>query len=612
MDRPDFNSQEFIDKIKWFGPGRNPFGSNFRVKKKMERGGSFEVQDNHQQIRVTYEEASDWNLSPILPDGGGGHFGFLVVVAWVSRLGRWCSWNIEHLRLSTERTSTSSVNTKGWPEARDWVDVIAQKTNSPDSKFRFADKDWFGLAIVAHPDGEPHQSNVRSDIFRVRYRKSPFDVDVPTRPDKGKPWNIGEVDHPQFVMGPTPNFMDSWDPHDFVQEQIVETGFNGVHIPMQGMWHPKILDLLDLADHHGFIVHLWLYGDFNSNTAPENPNSESARHFQESVAAELRPYNNWTMGLGYDLHEWAPNTNDVGGFVHFHRVGLSMTQPYGGRYLPVERGPYPGQFISVEQQVTNKALFRVQLSEVLDDKRPVITSDRFRVRAGNREKDWSLAQIPQGIRDCLEMGVSAIWGYGNEVSDTGSRPWPNKDAIAEVLGGDGDVPPPPPPPPSPPSEGDDEGYMVVNAEKLESFRLSAGPDIEDHEHMWGKEVHWPAEEGTVIIRVENPLSVPVILWGIGTFIGMEADKQDEITAEPRVYINDSIPSGKILPSKIEEKDSPGMAFDASDALMLPFGIRVQPGGVFEAKFDHVVTGEDNQPYDHDAHASITFFCYRDE
>ena len=47
--------------------------------------------------------------------------------------------------------------------------------------------------------------------------------------------------------------------------------------------------------------------------------------------------------------------------------------------------------------------------------------------------------------------------------------------------------------------------------------------------------------------------------------------------------------------------------------MLPVHYRVPPGAVFEGLFHHVVIGdaELGQPYAHQAHASITFFCYKE-
>lgn len=258
---------------------------------------------------------------------------------------------------------------------------------------------------------------------------------------KGVPWSITSAPYPQFIMGPLPKFMGTFDVAEFVKEQITQTGFHGVHLPLIGGWDDKVLEFLKLADQENFLIHFWLYGDRDSGTAPKNPNSTSAREWQVGIADKLRPYRNWSMGLGYDLQEWAPRTDDVGGFVHFWRINLQLDRRFGGRFLPRDRGPYPGQFISVEQQIITKASMQSRLRTVLDSKRPMMSSDRFRVRSGFKPKDWSLGQIPGGITDCLEVGFSAIWGYGDQVSDLGSQPWPNKIEMRTALGAGVILPP---------------------------------------------------------------------------------------------------------------------------------------------------------------------------
>jgi len=172
MNRPDFNSATFLQTVTWVGEGRNPYSPDYTVKRRFDPtapkgGGELVEWVDRQGITVTWAPV-EWNLTPILPDGGGGHFGMLTLIANVR--GRWFSWNIEYLRKSTENTGTSSVNTDGWDGARDWVDVIARKIYAPDKTFRFADGDWFGLCVVPHPKAEPYQQNVRTDILTAQYR----------------------------------------------------------------------------------------------------------------------------------------------------------------------------------------------------------------------------------------------------------------------------------------------------------------------------------------------------------------------------------------------------------------------------------------------------------
>ena len=188
MEKPNFNDDSdagrvnpFLDdEVEWVGYGRQPWGRNIRAKKKFERGGKFREWENKQGITVSWEQMPGWNLS------AEGRYGMLCVIAMVSE--RWQAWNIEHLRKATEATGTSSVNTEGWENADDWVDVIAQKTFSPDKDFRFADGDWFGLMIVPHPDAKPKTQDVRTDILPVQYRG---EEEPPPNGDYEKGYNDG-------------------------------------------------------------------------------------------------------------------------------------------------------------------------------------------------------------------------------------------------------------------------------------------------------------------------------------------------------------------------------------------------------------------------------------
>jgi hypothetical protein len=192
MNQPPFNVESnagrnnaFLAQVEWRGLGRRPWGPSIRSKRKFARGGKFEERADKQGITVSYEKMS-WNLTPIDTDGGGGHFGMLCIIAHIK--GRWFAWNIEYLRKATEETSTSSVNTNGWP-SRDWVElVMSDKRFAPDEAdgFRFADGDWFGFMIVPHPDAEPKVQNVRTDILPVRYEGE----DTPPPPGEyEKGWN---------------------------------------------------------------------------------------------------------------------------------------------------------------------------------------------------------------------------------------------------------------------------------------------------------------------------------------------------------------------------------------------------------------------------------------
>lgn len=147
---------------------------------------------------------------------------------------------------------------------------------------------------------------------------------------------------------------------------------------------------------------------------------------------------------------------------------------------------------------------------------------------------------------------------------------------------------------------------------LQTFRVAAVPGA-DNETMWNVARHWPTEAEQIAVTKINDTDETFICYGIGTFIGMEADKQDEISAEPRLRAKGA-GAGRLLPGKVEEKDSPGMAFDSTDFYALPVHIRIRPGDEFGAQFNHWNTGarEGQRPENANIpHAHVTFYCYRE-
>ena len=275
------------------------------------------------------------------------HFGQLYFVAPIN--GVYFTWPVEKLRRPVENLGTESLNTEGWDVDDIWGVIFDGKSESPVIGQSYRPPEGALCAVWVGPwPGTPDEDR-RTDLYPIRF-KSFGEVQEP-KPiiDKGVSW--GAIEYPQLCMAPVAARLTREDINWRIVEFVFETGFDGFHVPMQGEWNDAIEYLVQRASIDGFHVHLWLYGDRQSDTAPKNPNNEEARAFQAFVASRLKRFPNWSMGLGYDLHEWASETDDVGGFVHFMKVGLSLPQRIGGRYLPEERGPYPGGFISVEQRI---------------------------------------------------------------------------------------------------------------------------------------------------------------------------------------------------------------------------------------------------------------------
>lgn len=167
------------------------------------------------------------------------------------------------------------------------------------------------------------------------------------------------------------------------------------------------------------------------------------------------------------------------------------------------------------------------------------------------------------------------------------------------------------PGPEGPEEQEGDDMKVLNIQELQSFRVTARPGG-DGGTKWNEHRHWPTEERTISVQKVNDTDNTYILYAVSMFLGMEANKQDELTAEPRVRTAEG--HGRLLPAHVAEKDEPGGAFDASRVVMLPLGIRMPPGSVFEGKFTHTNTGTGGQNPDfaNVPHGVITFFCYKEE
>ena len=251
--------------------------------------------------------------------------------------------------------------------------------------------------------------------------------------EAGTDWP-GRHKAPQLIMAPAAVLLTPQKAEAFVQEQILETGFHGVHIPVLGEpINDGVIRMLELGEEHDFWIHFWLYGDIQHGQAPEDPNDEDARRHQENVLGQIKRFPHWSMGLGFDLHEWA-SFDAVGSWIHFMRVGLGDDHIYGGRSLD---RLLPGHYAGWEQQVKDKNEFRSMLREAKRKSkgRRVMSEDRFRVRPVLEDKDWAEGEVPDGIRMAIEEGVACIWGIGEGVADKGSEPWPNKSAIRQALAG---------------------------------------------------------------------------------------------------------------------------------------------------------------------------------
>ena len=88
----------------------------------------------------------------------------------------------------------------------------------------------------------------------------------------------------------------------------------------------KIENMILLAHSMGAHVHIWMYGDEDGNDygtpigIAGGVNGYAEKRVLRYLAARLGPLPGWTMGRGYDLHEWSPE-NEVkvwAAYIHQH------------------------------------------------------------------------------------------------------------------------------------------------------------------------------------------------------------------------------------------------------------------------------------------------------
>jgi len=261
-------------------------------------------------------------------------------------------------------------------------------------------------------------------------------------------------------MAPVPELLTLSVAAEWYEEQIVRTGFHGGHFPL--IFQPISEGVRVLVAHlisERKWVSLMVFGDNDEegedNTFPSDGirSDEAFRYFEE-IAALLDGYELADIELGYDLHETigrggTPEGDDeMGSFNHQMVVFLGVKALCGGRALPGDAPYAHGRLVSIEQHFGSDPSDE-EISALMDEavgfagSRPTKSGDRVRAgRAPKREKDPLVEAVPRIVRASVDSRVANIFGFGPNVSDTGSLAWPNREAMRRELGS----PQPPPPP----------------------------------------------------------------------------------------------------------------------------------------------------------------------
>ncbi len=259
---------------------------------------------------------------------------------------------------------------------------------------------------------------------------------------------------PQLVMFATPDrFHGKPQVVDAaIRTFLVEHGFNGFHCPVHGAWfdiaerrHDRIRSADPTPDRRTFealemlitktcaaggMVHLWAWGDEARKWTPGRWGKNGAvdRRLQRTIAARLGPLPGWTMGYGFDLHEWVRGDDLKRWHAHLHEHfgwhHLLGGRAHNNRLTQIFEGlDYSGY----EQHRPDYAKY----CETLDQRsgKPSLSEDRFRIRLSARYKgkDYTMERTRRGLwHSTMAGGVANIWGNLMGVSDSsdGSAPYP--------------------------------------------------------------------------------------------------------------------------------------------------------------------------------------------
>lgn len=266
---------------------------------------------------------------------------------------------------------------------------------------------------------------------------------------------------PQYVMwnGSSPSFANPIEFHnnptlidDRIEEYMIGHGFTGFHMDVLGgrwfdinhssnsvlasMINPDIrtfeaLELLITKTHAaGGAVHFWPWGDNSRSQTPlrlaGGANGTEDQRLQRYIAARLGPLPGWSISYGFDLFEWTNNgmlntwyayMQDHFGWSHF-MGGRASTNQLDQIFEGFDYSSYEWHQPDYDDYVDHISA---------RPENPSFSEDRFRIRAGNRSKDYDATKTRRGLwHSTMAGGVANIWGH---YPNGPIAPYPNKSAL---------------------------------------------------------------------------------------------------------------------------------------------------------------------------------------
>ena len=231
---------------------------------------------------------------------------------------------------------------------------------------------------------------------------------------------------PQYLM------YDKSDINSGIKQFVHQHGFTGFHIQnlRDFLENPEYFEGVVLKTYRaGGATHFWLWGDEDRGQTPKTYGVD-VKHLYHEIAARLSPLPGWTLGYGFDLHEWA-ESEEISQFrkllnqltSYRHLIGA---RGYKNEYQEIAKGL---DFASWEWHRPDYVDYREHINRASG--RPAFSEDRFRVRHSkiHQYKDYDFKQTRRGLwRSLFAGGVANIWGYQTK-GGVYSSVYPNQEAI---------------------------------------------------------------------------------------------------------------------------------------------------------------------------------------
>jgi len=435
INRRNFNTvnrQSFVESVSLHGPGHGNVGSvrslhGDRVKRRF-----FQIASNISDPPGTARITEQGNLKVTWPSLGwtgideAGHFGELAMVAPAAD-GRYHAWSVEHLRHPVETKGTTLFP---WEDFTDiWDTMTRGKRHSPFNGTTYQPHGQLCALAITSLGG----ANLRTNLLPFLWPGTSGGGSGPT------PWP-GPVAHPQIVMCPDPanlarmsdEQIDAW-----AQDLLVEHGFDGVDLWLLGQ--EVNASTVRLLDHPACkIARVVMWTDTDRGGPSRFDTTETREYLQRILRATRGTGATLLIEPSFDVSEIPDHEQRVAEFVALAAEvapGLqgSATWLFGARQHDSPE-PLPGDYAAWGDHVIDKSTWRAMCKSTVARARgrPAAQTDRFRTRSGSsREKDWALAEQPDGIRTARQEGVLCSWAYLPDGDhEAGSRPYPNRGEIA--------------------------------------------------------------------------------------------------------------------------------------------------------------------------------------